>query len=101
MIPKRIEPGTDSGFTRVDLLPTPDEADDHRPIRMPVHVLDEELRFRTVEPRPAFLSLHEIGGFGEIPGPLGFIEDHDTVVRRLTVLQRSDSVIPEVVDVLD
>ena len=47
-------------FAGVDLLAATDQTDDHRPIRVAVHVGDQELRFGLLESRPLLSPLHEI-----------------------------------------
>ena len=77
-----VEPGADARLTRVDLLAAPHKTHHHRPVGMPLHRADEQLRLRLREPRQPLLPLHEGGQLPRVPRPLGLVEHHDVVRRR-------------------
>src|SRR5262249_16417658 len=66
-----------------------------------VHVLNEKLRFGPVESGASLAPFHEVRGLRQIPGALSLVENDNSVVRNLARLERSDSIITEMVDVLD
>ena len=77
-----VEPGADARLARVDLLAAPHKTHHHRPVGMPLHRADEQLRLRLREPRQPLLPLHEGGQLPRVPRPLGLVEHHDVVRRR-------------------
>src|SRR5437867_10918552 len=93
-----IEPSVNTSFTCIDFLATADEADDHRPIFVSVHVRDQKLRLGICEAGAPFLSQHKSSGLLQVPRSLRLIEYDDVLYRRTDVDQR---IIAEVVNVLD
>ena len=87
------------GFTPVDLLTAPDQADDDGPIGVAIEARDEELRFRIIESGLLLFPLHEIRGHFEVPGPLSLVEQGDMVDRR--PIQVAEALVPEMMDVLN
>src|SRR5262245_21494553 len=55
----RFNPCADPGFAPVNLLPTADETDNRRPIRMTIKTRDKEFRLGHPKVLDAFLALHE------------------------------------------
>ena len=78
--------------------PPANEADDHRPIPMPVQAGDQELWLGAVEVRQALLPLHEVRGLLLVPGALRLAKDRDTIDGRTGVL---DAFVAEVVNGLN
>src|SRR5262245_21537293 len=67
---QRLQPFTDPRFAGIDLLPTPDEADDYSPVVMPIKTRDQELGFGLRELRPPSLAPHEVLRLPQVPRPL-------------------------------
>src|ERR1041385_9493079 len=77
----RVQPSVDAGLPGVYLLPAANQADDHSPIRVAVHVGDEKLRFRLLESGSFLTALHEAGCMRLVPRTLRLIEDDNVFVR--------------------
>src|SRR5687767_3020763 len=77
-----FEPRINSCLADIDLLTSTYETDDYRPILMPVHIRDQELRLRVGESRTAFLALHKVRRLPQIPGALSFIENYNVLNGR-------------------
>ena len=75
----RIQPRLDPRLARVDLLPATHQTDDHRPVRVSVHVAHQELGLRLAEPRQPLPPLHEGGRLLLGPGALRLVEDDDVL----------------------
>lgn len=82
----------------MNFLAAADKANNHGPIHVAVHVLDQELGLGVREVVDALALLHEVRGLGTVPGALGLVKDHDMVCGWPRVAQR---LVAEVVDVLD
>ena len=94
----RFEPFPDACLACMDLLPAADETDDYRPSLVSIEVRDQKFRFRLVEVLDLLPSPHEISCLCPRPSTLRFIKDHDVIVG---CARRANTVISEVVDVLD
>jgi hypothetical protein len=97
-VTQNFEPLANASFAGMDFLPAADEADDYRPILMPVEVRNQEFGLRRVESGDFLPALHEISRLIPIPGTLRFVEDYNVVKRWL---RSTHTFIAEVVDILD
>lgn len=85
------DPLADAGLAGVDLLTAADEADDDRPICVPIHARDQELGFGLVEIWLVLLAPHEETGWRAVPGTLCFIKQGHVIDRRLAGITQTIS----------
>jgi hypothetical protein len=93
-----FQPSVDARFAGVDLLTATNKTDDECPVRVSVHVGNQELGFGLRESRLFFLALHEIRSLPKIPSTLRFVKDHDVLEWRTGVHKRF---IAKVMNILD
>src|SRR5438874_2530169 len=54
-----IKPRVNARFARVDFLSAADQTDDNSPILVPIHIRDQELRFRICKTGTSLLAQHD------------------------------------------
>src|SRR5258708_810636 len=83
----RFQPSSYARLAAVNLLPATDQAENHRPVPVSVHVANQKLRLGIGEVSDAFLPLHEISRHRLIPSSLGLVEYHHMVRWRCLALE--------------
>src|SRR5689334_4571310 len=95
---QNFEPLANASFAGMDFLPAANEADDYRPVTMPIEVRNQEFRLRRLKSGDFLTALHEIGRLVPIPSALRLVENYDVVKRWF---RSTHTFIPEVVHILN